>query len=85
MITRFDPPETIAQLRSVNTKGDDIRYDDCVVGIAVQDDGKVLQIDLRNLRPIRINDRGNLIIELELAEVLASIAASVADQMGEKS
>ncbi len=80
-INRFDPPETIAQLRQVNTRGDDISYDDCVAGIQVMDEGKSLQIDLRNLRPIRINDRGNLIIEFELAEVFACIAASIADKV----
>lgn len=74
MITRFDPPETVAQLRQLSTKGEDIHYDDCVAGIQVYE-GTTLQIDLRNLRPIRINDRGNLIIELELAEVMAAIAA----------
>lgn len=80
-ITRFDPPETIAQLRSVKDNGDDIHYDDCTAGIQVMQDGKELQIDLRNLRPIRINDRGNLIIELDLSEVLACIAASISDRV----
>ena len=58
MVTRYDVPETVASLRKVNQNGVDTNYEDCACGIEIHD-GRTMQIDLRNLRPIRVNDREN--------------------------
>ena len=82
MNTRYDVPETVASLRKVDKEGEETYYEDCTVGIECQNKG-VLQIDLRNLRPIRINDRESLVIELDIAEVLGSIAVGVRNAIKE--
>ena len=76
MIRRWDVCETIASLRRVNRDGEETSYEDCVVGIESRERG-VLQLDLRNLRPMRINDRESLIIELDINEVLGAIAENL--------
>lgn len=76
MNERWDTPETSVQIHRITKNGDDMDEQDVVAGLEVQPDG-VLRIDLRNLRPIRINDRDNLIVELYLADVLRAVAVAV--------
>lgn len=72
-----DAPETVVSLRSVDKRGEETTYDDCVAGIQLRERG-VLQIDLRSPRPMRIKDRENLIIEMDIRELMEAIGDYVA-------
>lgn len=80
MIRRYETPTTIAELRKIDKNGDDFYYEETVVGIQLREDG-VLQFDLRNMRPIRINDREALVIEIDINEVFAAIAEQIRDKV----
>jgi hypothetical protein len=83
MIRRYTgSTETIANLRSIDRNGEETNYEDCVTGISLQTRG-VFQIDLRNLRPIRLNDRAGLIIELDVNEVMGAIAEGIREAVKE--
>lgn len=73
MNKRWDIPETSVTVRRLNKRSDEEDYQDCVAGIEFDGNG-TLRLDLRNLRPIRVNDRENLIIELYLHDVLVALA-----------
>lgn len=76
MNERWDTPETTSSIRRVTKNGDDADGQDVVTGVEVAEDG-MLRIDLRNLRPIRVLDRDNLVIEIYLADVMRAIAVGI--------
>ena len=80
MMRVYDIPVVVAELRKVDSNGDDTSYPDATVGIELRDKG-VLQFDFRSLRPIRINDRECLIVEFDVTEVLAAIAEQICDKV----
>lgn len=76
MNEQWDTAETSVSIRRVAKNGEDAEAQDVVAGIDVRDHG-MLSIDLRNLRPIRVLDRDNLIVEIYLADVLRAVAVAV--------
>lgn len=76
MNERYDVPETTGSIRRITRDGDDRDYQDVMVGLEVRSTG-ILQIDLRNMRPLRVNDRDGVVLELYLADVLRAVAVGV--------
>lgn len=72
MNERYDVPETSVNIRRITKNGDDVDYQDVVAGLEVRNGG-VLQIDLRNVRPIRANNLDNIVVELSIHDVLEVI------------
>ncbi len=74
MNERYDIPETSVNIRRICAKNcEECDMQDVVAGIEVRENG-VLQIDLRNMRPMRVLDRDGVIIELYLRDVLNAVA-----------
>ncbi len=68
-----DCPEIISTIREVTPEGDDLPMGDRVTGIQVRVEGKnkpaVAQLDLRDFKK-----RSSLVVEIELAELMAALS-----------
>ncbi len=73
MNKRYDIPETSVTIRLIAKNGSEGDAQDCVAGIDFSENG-TLSIDLRSLRPVRVLDRDNLVIELYTHDVLTALA-----------
>lgn len=73
MNKRWDIPETSVTVRRITKAGDDEDGQDCVAGIEIGVKG-MISLDLRNLRPLRVNDRDSLVVEIYLADILEAVA-----------
>lgn len=82
MNKRWDVPETSVSIHRITKRGESEDSQDCVAGIEVLDRGTI-RLDLRNLRPIRLLDRDNLVIELYIHDILAALADKLEDAVKE--
>lgn len=73
MNKRYDVPETSVSIFRIDRNGEEQDHQDCVTGIELNERG-TLRLDLRNMRPLPVADRNDLLITLDVADVLTAIA-----------
>lgn len=77
MNKRWDVPETSVSIQRLSGRtGEPEDAQDCVAGIEVLERG-MIRLDLRNLRPVRVLDRDNLLIDIYTHDILTALADKV--------